>query len=101
MSPEGEPMDQTTLLQAFAGFRYAEDERNPPTDAREREFRTGWDDATARGRDYTKRPLSRLRWRNFGYRLGKAFGPLLRVEIDEAFEFFAGRFAGRQVASPK
>jgi hypothetical protein len=87
-------MSEAEILQAFAGFRYATDEREPPDNLRRGQFRAGWGDAADRKQEYTDSTLSRLTWHNVGYRLGQRFGPQPPEEIDGAFNVLAERYGG-------
>ena len=87
-------MSENEILQAFAGFRYEADVREPPDNLRRGQFQAGWGDATGRSREYTDSTLARLTWHNAGYRLGRWFGPRAPAEIDHAFDVLAERFGG-------
>lgn len=67
----------------FAELKFACDVRRPPDDARARQFRTGWEDATVRHANYGEATLTRLTWRNLGYRFGEHQG-LQRLEAIDA-----------------
>lgn len=68
------------------------DIRQAPDARRRGQFRTGWQEATERGVEYTADTLKRLTWRNLGYRLGEKWGMRSAAEIDEVYEQFARYF---------
>jgi hypothetical protein len=82
-------MTPEDVKQAFVGLQYKRDGRNPPDERRRGNFRTGWEDATKRSKDYVDGSLDRLTWHNLGYRLGKHFGDQKREEIDKAYDLLA------------
>lgn len=66
-------------------LEFARDVRQPPDDARRRQFYRGWQRAMT-GPAYSRRTLSLLTWNNLGYRVGVEFGPVPVEGMDEAFE---------------
>jgi hypothetical protein len=68
-------MKPAEIERLFAELKFTCDVRRPPDDARGRQFRAGWEDATVRREDYAEATLSRLTWRNLGYRFGEHEGP--------------------------
>lgn len=67
-------MKPAEVERLFADLRFACDVRRPPDDTRARQFRMGWGDATLRRVDYVEATLTRLTWRNLGYRFGEHEG---------------------------
>jgi 5-methylcytosine-specific restriction protein A len=59
-------MNEVEIVQAFASFRYATDEREPPDNLRRGQFRAGWGDATVRNQECTDSTLARLTRHNVG-----------------------------------
>ncbi len=75
---------------------FSRDVRNMPDDRRRIRFTTGWQNATARQRRYSKRALKRLTWDNLGFRLGQLYGPRSKEEIIAVFEVFSTHHNSKQ-----
>ena len=91
LTPPGRvQMTPEDIKQAFDALRYDYDHDGrdpPPTDEPKRTaFKSGWGDATERGKIYTTQTLKRLTWYNLGYRLGKQFHEQTPEKINEAYE---------------
>jgi 5-methylcytosine-specific restriction protein A len=73
----------------FTDLTFECDVRRPPDDARARQFRMGWEDATVRDGIYGEATLSRLTWRNLGYRFGQHVGQRPIDAIDAIYRILA------------
>lgn len=73
----------------LAQMSYEQDPRSPPDNYRRGRFRSGWRDATTRGKTYTDDTLRRLTWNNLGYRFGKILGSRPLAQIDGAYSSLA------------
>jgi len=78
-------MKPAEVERLFAELKFSCDVRRPPDGARARQFRTGWEDATIRHANYGETTLSRLTWRNLGYRFGQHEGLQPQAAIDAVY----------------
>jgi hypothetical protein len=78
-------MKPAEVERLFAELKFACDIRRPPDNARARQFRAGWGDATVRHATYGEATLSRLTWRNLGYRFGHHSGTRSPDDIDAVY----------------
>lgn len=86
-------MKSPEVERLFAELKFACDIRRPPDKARARQFRVGWEDATTRQRTYGQAVLSRLTWRNLGYRFGQHEGPRPLDAIDAIYQILAQAYS--------
>ena len=68
----------------LGGLPYEVDERKPPDNRRQGQFRAGWNRKAC-----SPKSLRKLTWHNLGYRVGRELGSRDRAEMDQAFEQFA------------
>lgn len=71
---------------------YETDVRKPPDSYRRERFKSGWEDAAVRKKNYAEKTLKRLTWQNLGYRLGKRFGEKVPDEIYRVYEQFSNHY---------
>src|SRR6266849_4574696 len=81
----GVMMKRAEIERLFSELKFACDVRRPPDEARRRQFRAGWEDSTLRKAQYADATLSRLTWRNLGYRFGEHQGPQPVEAIDAIY----------------
>ena len=89
-------MTTSEVVQLFEQLRFQEDDRNPPDERRQGQFKAGWEDATVRGKVYAENTLQWLSWRNLGYRFGRLLGHRSQTEIDEAYKILADLYVPPQ-----
>lgn len=91
-------LDQTTLRykQIFSELVYEQDDRSPPDNRRQAQFKIGWKNAALKQRLYTQETLdSRLTWNNLGYRFGLRLGNQSEAEMSTAYNFLAQEYLRR------
>ncbi|MCZ2340851.1 MAG: HNH endonuclease [Bacteroidales bacterium] len=90
------PIDSEEITRIFGQLPYSIDVRSPPDHHRRRNFRSGWADATTRGKAYRASTLVRLTWHNLGYRFGKSVGPRPLEHIDAVYDELARQYGAAE-----
>src|SRR4029077_218714 len=85
-------MTTSEAEQLFEQLRFEKDDRNPPDERRQGQFKAGWEDATVRGKGYAENTLQYLTWHNLGYRFGRLLGHRSRTEIEETYKIVAALY---------
>lgn len=78
-------MKPAEVERLFSELEFTRDARRPPDEARRRQFRVGWEDATIRPASYGHTTLGRLTWCNLGYGFGQHEGPRSAETIDAVY----------------
>jgi 5-methylcytosine-specific restriction protein A len=91
-------MTTSEVEQLFEQLRFEKDDRNPPDERRQGQFKGGWEDATVRGKVYAENTLQWLTWRNLGYRFGHLLGHRSQTEIDVAYKILADLYVRPQAS---
>jgi 5-methylcytosine-specific restriction protein A len=92
-------MTTSEVEQLFEQLRFEKDDRNPPDERRQGQFKAGWEDATVRGAVYAEKTLQWLTWCNLGYRFGRLLGHRSQTEIDEAYKILADLYVRPQASN--
>jgi hypothetical protein len=85
-------MTKDEIVQFLGELRYDQDDRKPPDNPRQGQFKAGWEDWTLRRETYADNTLRHLTWHNLGYRLGRRFGPQPPGAIQQAYELLAALY---------